>query len=102
MAQARKGKKKVSKTMGEILKAPKKAEKAVKHASKHWNDIESFRKSVIDSGLQLNVYDRWPICIVVQCCTGLYNIHSKHSVYSVQHCTTCRFVTPSPCGWPCL
>eukprot|EP01046_Picozoa_sp_COSAG06_P077680 COSAG06_NODE_25416_length_637_cov_1.574349_1_plen_184_part_00 len=21
------------------------------------------------------------LCIVVQCCTGLYNIHSKHSVY---------------------
>ena len=59
MAHAHKGKKKVSKKMGEILKAPKKAEKAVKHASKHWNDIESFRKSVIDSGLQLNVEEEY-------------------------------------------
>ena len=59
MAHAHKGKKKVSKAMGAILKAPKKAEKAVKHASKHWNDIESFRKSVIDSGLQLNVEEEY-------------------------------------------
>ena len=35
--------------MGEILKAPKKVEKAVKHASKHWNNIEDFRKSVTES-----------------------------------------------------
>ena len=34
----------------------------------------------------------------MQSCTKLYNIHSKHSVYSVQHCTTCRFVTPCPPG----
>ena len=46
---AHKGKKKVSKAMGEILKAPKKVEKAVKHASKHWNDLEDFRKSVTES-----------------------------------------------------
>jgi hypothetical protein len=43
----------------------------------------------------------------VQSCTRvvqeLYNIHSKHSVYSVQYCTTCRFVTPLPAGggWVC-
>ena len=49
MAQAKKSKKKISKAMGEILKAPKKVEKAVKHASKHWNNIEDFRKSVTES-----------------------------------------------------
>ena len=59
MAQARKGKKKVSKTMGEILKAPKKAEKAVKHAGKHWNNLEEFRQSVITSGIQLNVEEEY-------------------------------------------
>ena len=55
MAQARKGKKKVSKTMGEILKAPKKVEKVVKHASKHWNDIQEFRQAVSSSGMDLDV-----------------------------------------------
>ena len=60
MAHAhKKGKKKVSKAMGEILKAPKKVEKAVKHASKHWNDLESFRKSVIASGVDLNVEEEY-------------------------------------------
>ena len=59
MAQGKKGKKKVSKKMGEILKAPKKVEKAVKHASKHWNDLESFRKSVIASGVDLNVEEEY-------------------------------------------
>ena len=49
MAQAKKSKKKISKAMGEILKAPKKVEKAVKHASKNWNNIEDFRKSVTES-----------------------------------------------------
>ena len=39
MAHSHKGKKKVSKAMGEILKAPKKVEKAVKHAIKHWNNL---------------------------------------------------------------
>ena len=46
MANANKGKNKVSKKMGEILKAPKKVEKVVKRANKNWNDIEDFRKSV--------------------------------------------------------
>jgi len=41
MAHAHKSKKKVSKAMGAILKAPKKAEKAVKHASKHWNNLKT-------------------------------------------------------------
>ena len=52
---AHKGKKKVSKKMGEILKAPKKVEKAVKHASKHWNDIQEFRQAVSSSGMDLDV-----------------------------------------------
>ena len=59
MAQGKKGKKKVSKKMGEILKAPKKVEKAVKHASKHWNDLDDFRKSVVASGIQLNVEEEF-------------------------------------------
>ena len=41
MAHAHKGKKKVSKAMGAILKAPKKAEKVVKAAVK-WDTIEEF------------------------------------------------------------
>ena len=59
MAHAHKGKKKVSKKMGAILKAPKKVEKAVKHASKHWNDLDDFRKSVVASGIQLNVEEEY-------------------------------------------
>ena len=59
MAHAHKGKKKVSKAMGAILKAPKKVEKAVKHASKHWNNLEEFRQSVITSGVQLNVEEEY-------------------------------------------
>ena len=55
MAHAHKGKKKVSKAMGAILKAPKKVEKAVKHASKHWNDIQEFRQAVSSSGMDLDV-----------------------------------------------
>ena len=59
MAHAHKGKKKISKKMGAILKAPKKVEKAVKHASKHWNDLEDFRKSVVASGVDLNVEEEY-------------------------------------------
>ena len=59
MAQGKKGKKKMSKIMGEVLKAPKKAEKAVKHASKQWNDLEDFRKSVVASGVDLNVEEEY-------------------------------------------
>ena len=59
MARVNKGKKKVSKKMGAILEAPKKVEKAVKHASKHWNDLEDFRKSVIASGVDLNVEEEY-------------------------------------------
>jgi len=59
MAHAHKGKKKVSKAMGEILKAPKKVKKVVKHASKHWDTIEEFRQSVANSGIQLNVEEEF-------------------------------------------
>jgi len=55
MAHAHKGKKKVSKKMETILKAPKKVEKVVKHASKHWNDIQEFRQAVSSSGMDLDV-----------------------------------------------
>ena len=55
MAHAHKGKKKVSKKMGAILEAPKKVEKVVKHASKHWNDIQEFRQAVSSSGMDLDV-----------------------------------------------
>ena len=59
MAHAHKGKKKVSKAMGAILKAPKKVEKTVKHTSKHWNNLEDFRKSVVASGIDLNVEEEY-------------------------------------------
>ena len=67
MAQARKGKKKVSKAMGEILKAPKKAKKVVKAAKKyvnkvHWNTIEEMATALNHSGLtpeQINVHQEW-------------------------------------------
>ena len=59
MARVNKGKKKVSKKMGAILKAPKKVEKVVKHTSKHWNNLEDFRKSVIASGVDLNVEEEY-------------------------------------------
>ena len=59
MAHAHKSKKKISKAMGEILKAPKKVEKAVKHASKHWNNLEEFRQSVVASGVDLNVEEEY-------------------------------------------
>ena len=59
MAHAHKGKKKISKATVEVLKAPKKAEKAVKHAGKHWNNLEEFRQSVIASGVQLNVEEEY-------------------------------------------
>ena len=52
---AHKGKKKVSKKMGEILKAPKKVKKVVQQASNHWNDIEEFRQAVYSAELQLDV-----------------------------------------------
>jgi len=59
MAHGHKGKKKISKAMGEILKTPKKVKKAVKHASKHWNNLEEFRQDVITAGVQLNVEEEY-------------------------------------------
>ena len=59
MAHAHKSKKKVSKKMGAILKAPKKVEKVVKHASKHWSDIHEFRQAVSSSGMDLNVEEEY-------------------------------------------
>ena len=67
MAHAHKSKKKVSKAMGEILKAPKKAEKAVKAAVKyvnhtHWDTIEEFTTAINKTGLrsdQINISAEW-------------------------------------------
>ena len=51
MAHAHKGKKKVSKAMGAILKAPKKVEKAVKATAKyvnktHWDTKDAFSAAI--------------------------------------------------------
>ena len=67
MAHAHKGKKKVSKKMGEILKAPKKAEKAVKAAVKHvnhthWDTKDAFAAAIAASGVNpnaINVNSEW-------------------------------------------
>ena len=69
MAHAHKGKKKVSKAMGEILKAPKKVEKvvkaAVKHVNKaHWDTKEAFATALNKSGLtseQINIHNEWDL-----------------------------------------
>ena len=67
MAHAHKGKKKVSKAMGAILKAPKKAEKVVKATVKyvnktHWDTIEEFTTAIDKTDLnsdQVNVNAEW-------------------------------------------
>ena len=60
MAQVKKGKKKISKAMGEILKTPpKKAEKVVKKASTDWNSLQEFRQQVIDAGIVLDIADEY-------------------------------------------
>ena len=67
MAHAHKGKKKVSKAMGEILKAPKKAEKVVKAAVKyvnktHWDTKDAFAAAIDASGVNpdaINVNSEW-------------------------------------------
>jgi len=67
MAYARKGKKKVSKAMGAILKAPKKAEKVVEAAVKHvnhthWDTKEAFSAAIDASGINpnaINVNSEW-------------------------------------------
>ena len=69
MAHAHKGKKKVSKAMGAILKAPKKAEKVVKAAVKHvnhthWDTKEAFSTAIEKTGLssdQVNVNSEWDL-----------------------------------------
>ena len=67
MAHAHKSKKKVSKAMGAILKAPKKVEKTVKAAVKyvnhtHWDTIEEFTTAINKIGLrddQINISAEW-------------------------------------------
>ena len=67
MAHAHKGKKKVSKAMGEILKAPKKVEKVVETVAKyvnktHWDTKEAFAAAVDASGINpnaINVNSEW-------------------------------------------
>ena len=69
MAHAHKGKKKVSKAMGAILKAPKKAEKVVKAAVKHvnhthWDTKDAFSAAIDKTGLsseQVNVNAEWDL-----------------------------------------
>ena len=69
MAHAHKGKKKISKAMGEILKAPKKAEKVVKAAAKyvnktHWDTKEAFATAIDASGINpdaINVNAEWDL-----------------------------------------
>ena len=66
---AHKGKKKVSKAMGEILKAPKKAEKVVKAAVKyvnktHWDTKDAFAAAIDASGVNpdaINVNAEWDL-----------------------------------------
>ena len=67
MAHAHKGKKKVSKAMGTILKAPKKVEKAVETVAKyvnktHWDTKEAFAAAINASGINpnaINVNSEW-------------------------------------------
>ena len=69
MAHAHKGKKKVSKAMGAILKAPKKVEKAVKAAVKHvnkthWDDKGAFATAIEKSGVNpdaINLNAEWDL-----------------------------------------
>ena len=69
MAHAHKGKKKVSKAMGAILKAPKKVEKVVKAAEKyvnktHWDTKEAFAAAIDASGVNpdaINVNAEWDL-----------------------------------------
>ena len=69
MAHAHKGKKKVSKAMGAILKAPKKAEKVVEAAVKHvnhthWDTKEAFAAAIEKTGVHpdaINVNAEWDL-----------------------------------------
>jgi hypothetical protein len=67
MAHAHKGKKKVSKAMGAILKAPKKVKKVVETVDKyvnktHWDTKEAFAAAIDASGINpnaINVNSEW-------------------------------------------
>ena len=69
MAHAHKGKKKISKAMGEILKAPKKVKKVVKAAVKHvnhthWDTKDAFAAAIVASGVNpnaINVNAEWDL-----------------------------------------
>ena len=69
MAHAHKSKKKVSKAMGEILKAPKKVKKVVKAAVKHvnhthWDTKDAFAAAIVASGVNpnaINVNAEWDL-----------------------------------------
>ena len=69
MAQAKKSKNKISKAMGEILKAPKKVEKVVKAAVKHvnhthWDTKDAFAAAIDASGVNpnaINVNSEWDL-----------------------------------------
>ena len=69
MAQAHKGKKKISKAMGAILKAPKKVEKVVETVAKyvnktHWDTKEAFAAAIDASGVNpnaINVNAEWDL-----------------------------------------
>ena len=66
---AHKGKKKVSKAMGEILKAPKKAKKVVgavvKHVNHtHWDTKEAFSTAIEKAGVHpdaINLNAEWDL-----------------------------------------
>ena len=67
MAHTHKGKKKVSKAMGAILKAPKKVKKVVETVDKyvnktHWDTKEAFAAAIDASGINpnaINVNSEW-------------------------------------------
>ena len=67
MAHAHKDKKKVSKVMGAILKAPKKVKKVVETVDKyvnktHWDTKEAFAAAIDASGINpnaINVNSEW-------------------------------------------
>jgi hypothetical protein len=67
MAHAHKDKKKVSKAMGAILKAPKKVKKVVETVDKyvnktHWDTKEAFAAAIDASGINpnaINVNSEW-------------------------------------------
>ena len=69
MAHAHKGKKKVSKAMGAILKAPKKVEKVVETVAKyvnktHWDTKEAFAAAIDALGVNpdaINVNAEWDL-----------------------------------------